>query len=113
MGLNAGLLAFDATGRVRCSINPPVLSTGGTPTTAAGLLAISANAPTLYVGGLGYHGPSQNALAVDVGGAASFYNAGFGFTSAGRLALDSVGAITVYLARIPRTAGGGIACVVE
>jgi hypothetical protein len=111
VALNAGLLLANGAGRIRCTVGTPAQITCGTPTTATGLLAIALVAPALYSAGLGYS--SQNALAVDVGGAVAFFNTGYGFTSAGRLALDAVGPITVHLDGIPRTAAGAIACVVE
>lgn len=113
MSLNSTLLPRDGTGRVRCTVAAPARINGGTPNAATGQLAISANAPTTFVGGLGYYGPSGNPVAVDVGGAVAFFSQGYAFTSAGRLALDSAAPITVHLAGIPRTASGAIAVVVE
>lgn len=51
--LTAGVLTFDAQGRILCTLDPPDEFNGGTPM-LGGLLCISANAPEVYLGGFAY-----------------------------------------------------------
>lgn len=51
--LTAGVLTFDAEGRILCTLDPPDHFNGGTPM-LGGLLCISANAPEVYLGGFAY-----------------------------------------------------------
>lgn len=109
MSLNSEVLLFNAGGRVRCSTAAaPAFTTGGTPTTALGLLALSLTAPTVANGSIGYES-ALAPIAADIGGAVASVSNGLPFTAAGRLACDQVGAITVYQAGLPFTATGALA----
>jgi hypothetical protein len=107
--LSAQMLLFDGTGRVRCSTAVAGSTyVGGTPVTALGLLALSLNAPTSYDQGLPMVGL---AIAADnTPGVVVAFNQTLPLTVADRVATDEAGAITQYVAGIPRVASGAIAC---
>lgn len=101
--LNAGLLSFDAGGRIRCTTALPKHFNGGTPMNGD-LLCIVSAAPTRFVGGLGYD--VSGALCV-VNSAAEFYSGGIPIAPGNLVAVDGAGVSVPshWVAGLPITAG--------
>jgi hypothetical protein len=105
--LNAGVLRFDASGRIRWTTALPLDFNGGTPTNN-GLLAGNNAIPTRFVAGLGY---------VVGDGLAAFNSApvnwvgGIPLNANGQVCVDATGSAVVasYVSGLPLTADGKLA----
>lgn len=109
--LNAGVLAFDSSGRIK-SISPPpskVNFNGGTPTGELGSLVVAdLGAGPNYNGGLRYS--DDGSLSVSNGGViAGYVQGGLPVDLTGHLVVTYDGLPASWLAGIPFTSGGRVA----
>lgn len=99
--LNAGVLRFDAAGRIRCTLSLPTHFNGGTPTNQ-GLLSGNNGVPNAgsFLGGLGYLAGGDLAM---FNAAPAAYIGGLPVTAAGQLCVDATGTLTPnrWVAGIP------------
>lgn len=97
--LNAGVLRFASTGRIRNTTTAPTDFNGGTPT-VQGLLSYSISLPDTFNGGIGYR--ANGAVCIAVGGAPTHYVSGLPVNSIGQLcATQSVIQPVVWVAGLP------------
>jgi len=104
--LNASMLLYDATGRIRNAngaIYPPTDFNGGTPT-VQGLLAVSSSAAQAYNNGLPYR--DSGALSASGSAASSSAPGGIPLTVSGLVAYDTVSAIAYWHCGLPFTSTG-------
>jgi hypothetical protein len=104
--VNAGVLLFSATGRVRNTNAAPANFNGGTPTAADGKLSWAAAVPTAFLSGLGF--TPAGSLSIALGGVIAGHVAGVPVAADGRVCAE-VGAVTEYSGGLPITATGRLA----
>lgn len=110
--LTAGVLRFNAAGRVVCTgEDPPVDFSGGVPLSATGAVCISPSAPDLFLGGLGYRNSTR--LCAGISPVIPNPDNPLGRDSVGGLALAETEPITNYWCGIPLTADGRVAVFLE
>jgi hypothetical protein len=102
--LNAGVLRFDAAGRIRNTSALPTDFNGGTPTNQ-GLLSWVGGAPVAFNGGLGY---LTDMRLVAANAAPVAWNGGIACSAASQVCVDGTGAgvITGYVNGLPIDAAG-------
>ena len=105
--LNASVLAYDATGRIRHTTAPPEYWAAGVPFAGPSLLCIdpTAGAVTRFHNGIGYQGAF---IGTVVGSVDSYTQGGLGM-NAGRMCVSTAAPITHYNAGLPITAAGSLA----
>ena len=105
--LNASVLAYDATGRIRHTTASPEYWAAGVPFAGPSLLCIDpiAGAVTRFHNGVGYQGAFIGAV---VGSVDSYTQGGLGM-NAGRMCVSTAAPITHYNAGLPITAAGSLA----
>jgi hypothetical protein len=107
--LNAGVLRFDATGRIRQTASSSTDGNGGTPT-IQGLLSAGNVAIEAGWNGLPYFNSGQGILCGQgIGTTVSFAPGGIPMNSAGMVEVDAVGAIAYWNAGLPYTAAHRLA----
>lgn len=109
--LTAGVLRFNAAGRVVCTgEDPPVDFSGGVPLSASGAVCLSPSTPDLFLGGIGYRNSTRlcGAVAPLVPGDQPLAR-----DAVGGLALAETEPITHYYAGIPLVADGRVAVFLE
>jgi hypothetical protein len=103
--LNAGVLLFNGTGRIRNTTSAPTDGNGGTPTIQGLLAAAPIVAVENFHDGTGF--VADGRISIDSSGAIVAYSqGGLPMTVEGRIAVDTVQAITHYNAGLPFTVLG-------
>ena len=65
--LNHGILKYDALGRVRCTLDPPIYFNGGTPIAANGLLSLTNLDPVVFLAGFGFATSTTGSICSEQG----------------------------------------------
>lgn len=105
--LIAGVMRFNAEGRVLISVGNPVVGfNGGTPVDEDGFVVTSVPPPDAYLGGLGYLESDDICARSSL---PAFFSGPFAMDSAGALALALTEPISHYVAGIPFVADGRVA----
>lgn len=106
----AGMLTFNANGRVRCTLTAPLdFGDGGTPIGPNGRLAVATvgGAIALLLAGIPF--TANRRICVTLGGVPAFFSQSYAFDALGRVLFDTSEPIAFYVAGIPRTASGAVA----
>jgi hypothetical protein len=108
--VNAGVLLFDAAGRITTldvADFPSPYFNGGTPTGALGSLVIAENGiPAAFLDGIGY--TEEGAVCVTIGGGDTEYTGGLPVEPDGLLLVSFDQAVASWVAGIPLDAAGKV-----
>jgi hypothetical protein len=104
--LNAGVLAFDAAGRIETTTALPEAFNGGTPT-KGGALAYTVAVPSVRLAGIGYD--SAGAVLLALNGAPTQWQGGIPTDDLGRICANDAAPIAYWNAGLPFTLGGLLA----
>jgi hypothetical protein len=108
--LNAGVLLFDGTGRIRNTTTGPPNAFNAAIDTRNGLLLLSVGTPSVFVNGAPFD--NVGALCVSGGGIVGYAQGGLPITIDNQIAADNATAIGSYVAGLPFTTGGKLALAV-
>lgn len=110
MGVVAGMLTFNAQGRVRCTLSAPSqFGGGGTPIGPNGRLSVATVGGPISLLLAGIPVTANRRICVALGGVPDFYSQSYAFAADGRICVDTSSPISHYVAGIPRTATGAVA----
>lgn len=109
MAVVAGMLSFNANGRVQCTLTAPVDFGSGTPIGPAGRLAVATVGGAIALLLAGIPLTANRRICVTLGGVPAFFSQSYAFDAAGRVLFDTSAPIAFYVAGIPRTASGAVA----